>query len=275
VGDFISRWDLYDRPIQVKIIKVKFIQILLLPFWFTPAMSYSAEQLYEQVVGEATGLKSGVSLYKEIRCGAANELASDVFYQSIDGTLIAHKTLDYQSGRITPSFSQTDVLNQEKVKVTLDQGTLMMSMTARDGQESNRQYQLSALGKTPVVTDAGFDFFIRDHWKKLVSGNTKFFQFPLVSRFQLISLRVKKSHCQYETNTDQCFALEPSNWFFRMLASPIELGYDSTLMRLSRYRGLSNINDANGDGLVVDIKYQYQKKAVACDFVKADTADNI
>ena len=55
-----------------------------------------------------------------------------------------------------------------------------------------------------------------------------------------------------------------------MLASPIELGYDSTLMRLSRYRGLSNINDDNGDGLVVDIKYQYQEAAVTCAFVKAD-----
>jgi hypothetical protein len=39
---------------------------------------------------------------------------------------------------------------------------------------------------------------------------------------------------------------------------------------LNRYRGLSNINDDNGDGLVVDIKYQYQETAVTCAFVKAD-----
>ena len=222
------------------------------------------------MVGEASGLQSGQNLYKEIHCGAANELASDVYYQSSDGALIAHKTLDYGSGRTTPSFVQTYTSNQEMVKVKLDQGSLLMSMIAGDGEVSNRQYQLSALGETPVVIDAGFDFFIRDNWQKLVSGTIKYFQFPLVSRAQLISLRVKKSLCQYETNTDQCFALEPSNWLFRMLASPIELGYDSTLMRLSRYRGLSNINDNNGDGLVVDIKYQYQETAVTCTFGKAD-----
>jgi hypothetical protein len=60
-----------------------------------------------------------------------------------------------------------------------------------------------------------------------------------------------------------------------MLASPIELGYDSSLMRLNRYRGLSNINDDNGDGLVVDIKYQYHETVVACEFVKGRKAENI
>ncbi|MFT5225932.1 MAG: hypothetical protein ACI8XX_001684 [Polaribacter sp.] len=255
--------------------KSKLICIMALPFACLSGLSHSADQLYQQVVGEATGLQSGESLYKEVHCGAPNELASDVFYQSSDGALIAHKTLDYGSGRTTPSFTQTYASNQEKVLVKVDQDSLVMSMTARDGEEINRQYLLSALGKTPVVIDAGFDVFIRDNWKKLVSGNIEDFQFPLVSRAELISLRVKKSLCQYETYTDQCFALEPSNWLFRMLAAPIELGYDLTMMRLNRYRGLSNINDENGDGLVVDIKYAYQETAVACNFVTSDKAENI
>lgn len=255
--------------------KLKFIQLMTLPFLLSPALSYSADNFYELVVGKAAGLQSGDSIYKEVHCGAKNEFPSDVYYRSIDGGLIAHKTLDYQSGRSTPSFTQTYAVNQEKVNVQFDQETLVMAMTARDGTESDRQYRVSALDKTPIVIDAGFDVFIRDNWKKLVSGETKVFQFPLVSRFQLISLQVKKSVCQYETKTDQCFALEPANWLFRMLALPIELGYDSTLMRLNRYRGLSNINDANGDGLVVDIKYQYQEKAVACNFEQTSKTENI
>jgi hypothetical protein len=255
--------------------KVKFIQLSALLFLLTPLLSHSADQFYEQVVGEATELQSGESLYKEIHCGAASELPSDVYYQSSDGALIAHKTLDYQSGPTTPSFTLNYALNQEKVTVQFDQETLMMAKTARDGAESDRQYQVSALDEIPIVIDAGFDVFIRDNWQNLVSGEAKVFQFPLVSRFQLISLRVNKSFCQYETKTDQCFALEPANWLFRMLASPIELGYDSTLMRLNRYRGLSNINDTNGDGLVVDIKYQYRETAVVCNFEKTDNTENI
>jgi len=74
---------------------------MLLFFLLSPTSGHSAEQLYEQMVGEATGLQSGQSLYEEVHCGAVNELASDVYYQSSDGALIAHKTLDYGSGRST------------------------------------------------------------------------------------------------------------------------------------------------------------------------------
>ena len=229
--------------------KSKFAPLIVLTGFIFPAISHSGELLYEQVIGNATDLQSAKSLYKEVHCGAANELASDVYYQSSDGVLIAHKALDYESGRTTPSFIQTDALNQEKVDVKFDQMTLTMSMVNRDGKES--------------------------YWQTLMSDKTIEFQFPLVSRNQLIALRLKKSPCQYETNTDQCFALEPANWLFRMLASPIELGYDSTLMRLNRYRGLSNINDVNGAGLVVDIKYQYQQADVVCRVAKDPKSDRI
>ena len=255
--------------------KIKLSLFLALPLLLCMTQSHATDQFYQQVIGEASGLQNGESLYKEIHCGTENELASDVYYESNDGALIAHKTLNYQLGLTTPSFTQTYAQNQEKVKVEMDHKTLMMSMTARDGKEINQAYKVSELGQIPVVIDAGFDVFIRDNWEKLVSGNTKTFQFPLVSQAQLITLRVKKALCQYETKTDQCFALEPSNWLFRMLASPIELGYDSILMRLNRYRGLANINNANGDGLVVDIRYQYQEVGVACQFLKAHKAENI
>jgi hypothetical protein len=86
--------------------------------------------LYEQVIGNASGLQSGESIYKEFHCGADNKLPSDVYYQSSDGALIAHKTLDYQSGRTTPSFTQTYALSKEKVKVKFDEEALVMSMTA-------------------------------------------------------------------------------------------------------------------------------------------------
>jgi hypothetical protein len=248
---------------------------MALPFLLSPPLSHSVDHLYELVVGDATGLQSGENLYKEVHCGAENELPSDVYYQSSDGVLIAHKALNYKSGRTTPSFFQTDTLNEGKVAVNFDQKALVMSIIDGDGTERNRQYKVSALEKTPIVIDAGFDVFIRDNWQTLLSGQILFFQFPLVSRFQLISLQVKKSLCEYEANTDQCFTLEPSNWLFRMLASPIELGYDSTLRRLNRYRGLSNINKANGDDLVVDIKYQYGQTVVACNFEKVSKVEKI
>lgn len=216
-----------------------------------------ANQSSRHVIGDAFGLKSNDPLYSETHCGI-NELASEVIYQHRDGTLIAHKALDYESGPTTPSFVQHNIQAREKIRVSFDQQEVSMSVTTAGNKELENKYPVNDIDSTPLVIDAGFDVFIRHNWDKLVAGETREFQFPLASRSSLVSLQVKPSVCSYATETDQCFKLEPANWFFRMLASPIELGYDANLARLTRYRGLSNINDESGKGLVVDIRYRYQ-----------------
>ena len=240
-----------------------------------PAMqSAVANQSSEHVIGEAFGLKSNDLLYSETHCGI-DEFAREVIYLHRDGSLIAHKALDYQSGPTTPSFVQHNIQAQEKIKVSFDQQEVSMSVTVSGDEELENKYPVVDSDTTPLVIDAGFDVFIRDNWDKLVSGQAREFQFPLASRSSMISLQVKPSRCSYETETDQCFSLEPANWFFRMLASPVELGYDANLARLTRYRGLSNINDETGNGLIVDIRYRYQASpGTACDIDRLLLSDN-
>ena len=225
-----------------------------------PAMqSAAADQSFDHVVGDAFGLESADLLYRETHCGIHNKLTREVIYQNRDGSLIAHKVLDYGSGHTTPSFVQHNILAKEKIKVTFDQEELSMHVTGSSNRALESKYLVTDLARKPIVIDAGFDRFIRDNWNKLVSGETQEFRFPLASRSRLISLRAKTSTCSYKTETDQCFTLEFSNWFFRMLAAPIELGYDPGMARLTRYRGLSNIEDERGNGQVVDIRYRYQE----------------
>ncbi len=233
-----------------------------------------ANQSTGQVVGEAFGLESSELLYSEIHCGI-DDHASEVIYQQSDGTLIAHKLLDYQSGAITPSFIQHNVQSEEKIEVRFDQLAVSMSVTTSGALEQEKRHPVSDNADKPVVIDAGFDGFIRTNWATLIAGDTLEFQFPLASRSSMVSLRVKPSACSYESDSDQCFTLEPSNWLYRMLSAPIELGYDPKYMRLARYRGLSNINDETGKGLVVDIKYSYQASTVAaCDVGRLLLSEN-
>jgi hypothetical protein len=214
-------------------------------------------------------------VYRETHCGTQDELTSEVFYQLGDGTLIAHKALDYQSGHMTPSFVQHNIQSKEKIEVSFNQGAVSMSVTDHGNQEIRNTHPVTDTASKPIVIDAGFDGFIRSNWDKLVSGKAQEFQFPLASRSSLVALRVKPSVCRYETETDQCFTLEPSNWFFRLLASPIELGYDASLTRLTRYRGLSNINDEDGQGLIVDIRYRYlASPGTACSIDRLALHDN-
>jgi len=214
---------------------------------------------FVQTLGRAFDLKSKQPLYNEIHCLSNDALTREVIYRDNKGQLIAHKVLSYQTGPTTPSFVQQNFYSREATAIELNDNELTLTTTKEGQQESQKIVSIQPSAALPVVIDAGFDAFVTRHWDLLMAGESKSFQFPFAAHESMFELRLSSSNCKYDTATDQCFILEMNNWFVRMLADPIELGYDAKLRRLSRYRGLSNIGDANGDALVVDIRYDYQK----------------
>jgi hypothetical protein len=228
-----------------------------------------------ETVGLAFDLKSDQLLYRETHCVSADKLAREVIYRDAGGKLIARKLLDYSSGATTPSFVQHNFYSRELVEVAYEQGVVSMAVVDADSRETHKSGSVKPSAKLPVVIDAGFDVFVRQNWDSLVAGNSLEFQFPLADRERLVDLRIKPLGCSYPTQTDQCFRLDVANWFLRMLVKPIELGYDVERRRLTRFRGLSNIGDENGNGLVVDIKYDYQDiPGEACRIIEQSLIDD-
>ncbi len=218
-----------------------------------------------QTVGEAYDLSSDELLYRETHCLVADAGTRDVIYQNDAGDLIAHKRVNYASGEFTPSFVQQNFYSRQRIEVAMDEGRVHMAVLDEANPDAAEISSDAPDADVQVVIDAGFDPFVRNHWDELVGGEIKKFAFPFAARSSLIDLRIRGYSCSYETETDQCFRLELSNWFLRLLADPIELGYDATERRLTRYRGLSNIGDGEGNGQVVDIRYQYDDiPAQAC-----------
>lgn len=212
-----------------------------------------------ETVGQAYDLESGELLYSETHCVSSDGLGREVSYQDTGGKLIASKVLDYSSGPYTPSFVQQNHYSNQSITVGLeDQGAVSMSVIDREDRSASKRVLEQPAADLPVVIDAGFDVFVRQHWDELVAGNTREFQFPFAGRQSLVELRIQPLSCSYETSDEQCFRLDLSNWLLRALAKPIELGYDAENRRLTRYRGLSNIGDENGNGLQVDIHYSYE-----------------
>lgn len=208
-------------------------------------------------VGNAYDLKSGELLYRETHCVGGDGLDREVLYQDVNGKLIARKLLDYSSGFITPSFVQHNYYSNESIEVGLEQGAVSMAVIDLDDRSDTKAAVEQPGVGSPVVIDAGFDGFVRQHWDELVAGATREFQFPFAKRQSLVDLRIQPLSCSYQTKTDQCFRLDLANWLLRVAVKPIELGYDVESRRLTRYRGLSNIGDADGNGLEVDIRYDY------------------
>ncbi len=217
-----------------------------------------------QTIGEAFDQRSHTLLYSETHCVSPDALARKVLYRDREQRLIAHKTLDYQSGPLTPSFVQHNLSSNDSFGVQLKDGEVIVSTT--EGEGAPALVALQPDTGYPIVVDAGFDAFVTTHWDSLVAGESRRFQFPLASRETLVEMSIERAHCSYDTDSDQCFSLEPGNWLLRMLADRIELGYDASLQRLTRFRGVSNISDESGSGWVVDIHYRYDDAAgLRCD----------
>lgn len=208
-------------------------------------------------VGLAYDLQSGELLYRETHCISSDGFDREVIYQDPDDQLLARKLLDYSTGITTPSFVQYNHYSGESIEVGLDRGAVSMKVTDGDRSAADKAILVQPGEALPVVIDAGFDGFVREHWDELVAGAKREFQFPYADRQDLVELRIQPLTCSYETQTDQCFRLDLANWLLRILVKHIELGYDAESRRLTRYRGLSNIGDANGKGQVVDIRYRY------------------
>lgn len=230
--------------------------LLVLVLIYSPHLMGAASGV-TQTIGEAFDMQSNELLYRETHCLKSNNTARQVTYQTEEGQVIARKLIDYKSGMTTPSFVQQNLVTNETIKVELSGEEVTMSVL--DTNQVPRNITRKRVSeKIPMVIDAGFDYFVQENWNQLVAGKTQIFQFPLASRAKLVELRLNPTTCSYDSETDQCFKLDVNSWLLRILVAPIELGYDTDLKRLKRYRGLSNIEDKKGKGMVVDIRYRYQ-----------------
>ena len=233
------------------------------------ATAFSTTVAAGEPVGTAYDLESGELLYRETHCLNADGSEREVLYHDTGGQLIARKLVDYRSGLTTPSFVQHNHYSSESIEVDLQADGVRMAVLDRDSGDTMRMAVAQPSEELPVVIDAGFDGFVREHWDDLVSGEKREFQFPFADRESLVELRIQPQACSYDASSEQCFRLDLANWFLRMMVQPIELGYDAESRQLTRFRGLSNIGDAQGNGMVVDIHYSYEGgPALACENLK-------
>lgn len=240
-------------------------QRLLIALILLVVADTQASILTGQIIGKAYPFESETLLYSETHCLDETGTRRDIYYRDYQGTLLAYKTLDYLSGKATPSFVQHNYYSAEKIEVSLNNNRLTMTTTLNAMAGKAKTLSIKAKAKVPLVIDAGFDAFVVRHWDALVAGQRKRFLFPVTDQRRLVQLRLTAANCSYASDNEQCFSLEVDNFFLRILVQPIELGYQRERKRLSRYRGLSNIGNGEGAGQEVDIRYNYQPlPATAC-----------
>ena len=230
-------------------------RFLLVAVFALLASSFSAaDGSFSQLVGSAYSLETGALLYRETHQAVSKDTYK-VEYSEPNGRIFANKTIDFSQSRITPSFSQVNKRNGEKISVTQSGDQLQVSYQ----ENTDAQVEKDSVKLAPgMVVDAGFDGFVKQYWDTLISGKEMDIEYLVPSRQSTFSFRVSQITCVDGTKEGAiCFALKPVSWFVRMAVDPIMVAYDPEDKRLLRFTGRANICDEKGKYQTVDIQYHY------------------
>jgi hypothetical protein len=160
-----------------------------------------------------------------------------VLYICGDGAPFARKTARYVAP-FAPDFLLEDASTglREGVR-SVDDGRSVFFR--RDGAAAEKARPLPQ--DPELVADAGFDEFIRAHWRPLLEGTPLKMHFLVPSRLEDLAFEVRHSRSEtIEGMRTEVFRLSLAG-LLGWLVSPIEVSYDAGEHDLLRYDGPSDL----------------------------------
>jgi hypothetical protein len=227
-----------------------------LGIWSTDKPLSYRSNAYDVNTGKFLYSENHTEYYKN-----GEHIYSIIVYKDSSEKAFAEKRIDFGKKRTQPDFllkdSRTGYLDRAKL---LNASTQEFQM--EHTRSSTQPVQTKSL-KVPglVVVDGGFDYFIRDNFQTVSSGQVIRGNFLLTNRLDYFQCRVQKiKDIQFKNRDAYLFALQPENFVLRMIADKILVTYDQKTGRLLEYVGISNLQDDKGEDFPkVRIVFSYPK----------------
>jgi len=222
--------------------------------------SVSTSDQYVSYSGTATARHSAKFLYAEhhiLRYRDGRLAERVVLYTCRDGSPFARKTVSYVDA-FAPDFllEVASTGMREGVRTVGNERSVFF----RDDRVEPEK--ASPLPSTPgLVADAGFDEFVRAHWRALMSGESQELHFLVPSRLEEIGFRAQ--HLRSETVdgiSAEVFRLKLAG-FWGWVLPGIDVSYGADDHTLMRYDGLSDLRDASGDNFQTQISFPSSDRA--------------
>ena len=229
--------------------------------------SHCDTTLGASIVGLAIDRSTQQALYCEYYLD--DDQRSVVQYQDVTTkAMIVEKRLDFSQHALVPDVRQEDIRHDELRTVLYSPEKDHFVMTYQKNQDAEKKSAEFAIENQTlaVVTDAGFDRFIKQQWESLLLGeaNDMIFLSPVHARAITLSVREsRRPRCgglDYDAATSICFTVTPKNRLIKMFAKPISLIYDKGTQNLEVFSGVVNLVDKEGKPQTADIYYWYQSE---------------
>lgn len=228
---------------------------LTLAFTFgTAAAAPTSTDAVRYFEGKAFALSDGHVMYLESHWlyedhGDPSRL---VLYRCPNGKPFARKTVHDDGSSTAPDFELDDA--RTGYREGIRQVNRKRVVFVRDQTGARER---SAIVKTSpnLVIDAGFDAYIRDHWKALGAKGSAEIRFLVPSRLKTMKFSVKRmADTRVNGRAARQFRLGLASWFGFALPH-IEVAYDTRSRELLRFVGLANIRGNHGDNVRARITF--------------------
>lgn len=217
----------------------------------------------DDFIGQAISLNDGKRLYTEhhqargsCKGGIWRPLSDRVTYRTAEGKPLAEKQADYRTSPYRPSYSLKErVVGQSFQVVNHRDRELTEVFRQRHGK--NHHYRIPI--HPDLVVDAGFDYYITDHWRELMSGQVLKFDFLAPTRGETIAFRVQSASDTQKAKlkAPYVFVMEPVNLVVRWMVGSVVLGYNKN-RQIVDYVGLTNIPKNPDRNYEAHIHYRHQ-----------------
>ena len=230
-----------------------------LAFAAIPHPARGEGELVERFTGTARG-RDGAVLYVEehaVRRTPEQLIGATTIYRDPAGREIAVLRTDFARDPFAPSYTFED----------LRSGTVEAAEVSADGVQLRAAKGSRVLSWAPgaarrLVTGQGLDRLVRDRLEAIAAGEVLSLAYAVPSRLDAYDMRVRAVDTRPPGAVVR-IRVEFSSFFLRLLAPALDVEYDRATRHLLRYRGVSNLADADGKNPEVEITYAYPQETDA------------
>jgi hypothetical protein len=177
-------------------------------------------------------------------------------YTCRDGSAFARKLVGDQDP-LAPNFALSDAANgmQQGIRGEAQSRIVYFRASATDTEKSAPVPHVDGL-----VSDTGFDEFVRRNWSPLMSGGPVTLRFLVPSRLQDYAFQAQHLRSAAVDGVPaELFRLRLSG-FWGWLLPGIDVSYSASDHQLVRYEGLSDLRNPAGDNFKADIDFPPQNR---------------
>lgn len=215
------------------LLKALFTSLLLTSFSFG-----------QDVIGQATQLKSKTKTYTELRTTTQGRDYTSQ-YKDPQGRVFATKEVQYPSNRPWgPEFKLKDTRSGFEIEVK-GSGNSVQVIMLKEGKRTQKRIQV----KPTHIWDSGIHYFIIDNWDILTQTQTREVFIPELARF---------IEFEFKRNSSNLVEMKIASTLLSWFVDPIYIQYTANKTMI-KYSGVSDISDAKGKQLEVQIDYSYPK----------------